>query len=259
MKNIVVIKCGGSTIETLSDDFFQSVGELRASGYAPVLVHGGGPAIKRMLSLLKVKSEFVNGLRKTDEQVMAVVEMVLSGTVNKMLVRKLGQAGLEAVGLSGSDSRLIEAVPLDEEKLGLVGEVANVNTKLIDDLLERGTVPVIAPVGIGQSGRIYNINADTAAGAVGTALKAEKLLFVTDVPGILKKDQLLKNVTEAEVRGLIRDGTISGGMIPKVEAALKSLSGELKEVMITAADAKIVKNGEMAGTTIQKNEKVTVK
>jgi acetylglutamate kinase len=258
MKNIVVIKCGGSTIETLADEFFNSVKRLQDEGYAPVIVHGGGPAIKRMLTRLNVRSEFVDGLRKTDEQVMNVVEMVLSGSVNKTLVRKLDQAGLHAIGLSGCDCHLIEATPRNQEKLGFVGEVANVNTGLILDLLERGIVPVIAPVGISASGDCYNINADTAAGAIALHLGAEKLLFVTDVPGILRDGVLIETTTESEIRDFIADGTIYGGMIPKVEAALKSLQGDLQEVMITSADAEIVKDGKLIGTVIQKKEKVTV-
>jgi len=258
MKNIVVIKCGGSTIETLSDEFFNSVKRLQDEGYAPVIVHGGGPGIKQMLTRLNVKTEFVDGLRKTDEQVMKVVEMVLSGSVNKTLVRKLGQAGIDALGLSGCDCHLIETVPRNQEKLGFVGEVTDVNTELILDLLARSIVPVIAPVGISVSGDSYNINADTAASAIALHLGAEKLLFVTDVPGILKNDVLIETITEREVHDLIADGTIYGGMIPKVEAALKSLQGDLQEVMITSADEEIVKNGKLIGTAIQREEKVTV-
>lgn len=257
MKNVVVIKCGGSTIDALSDSFFQSVKALQDAGFSPVVVHGGGPAIKRMLGLLKVDSEFVNGLRKTNEEVMEVVEMVLSGSVNKNLVRNLEKAGVFAVGLSGSDNHLIQATPIDEPTLGLVGEVSDVNTDLLMNLLERGLVPVIAPVGVSRTGRCYNINADTAAGAVALALNAKKLLFVTDVPGILKDGELLKNVTEEEVRGLISDQTIYGGMIPKVEAAMKSLQGNLEEVVITAADSGVIRDGKIAGTIIQKARKVT--
>ncbi|HEU5141435.1 MAG TPA: acetylglutamate kinase [Bacillales bacterium] len=257
MKNIVVVKCGGSTIDTLSDDFFRSVKKLRDSGYAPVIVHGGGPAIKRMLALLNVESEFVDGLRKTDEQVMEVVEMVLCGSVNNTLVRKLGVTGLSAVGLSGCDSRLLEAVPRDKEKLGFVGEVAGVNTALISDLLEKDIVPVIAPVGISESAQAYNINADTAAGAIASALKADKLLFVTDVPGIMRNGELIRKTTEVEIRQLIGSGIIFGGMIPKVEAALKSLQGNLREVIITAAHSETVSKGQIIGTTIHKEEKVT--
>ncbi|HEX7064472.1 MAG TPA: acetylglutamate kinase [Bacillales bacterium] len=256
MKNIVVVKCGGSTIDTLSDDFFRSIKKLQETGHAPVIVHGGGPAIKRMLALLNVESEFVDGLRKTDEQVMEVVEMVLSGSVNKTLVRKLGHAGLNAVGLSGCDSHLLEATPRNQEKLGFVGEVAAVNTTLLFDLLEKGIVPVIAPVGISDSGHAYNINADTGAGAIASALAAEKLLFVTDVPGIMKNGELIEKTTEAEVEKFIRDGTIYGGMIPKVEAALKSLRGNLHEVVITTASGH---KGPIIGTAIHKEEKVTAK
>src|SRR5699024_7119434 len=156
------------------------------------------------------------GLRKTDEQVMEVVEMVLSGSVNKTIVRKLIASGLDAMGLSGCDNRLIEVIPQDQEKLGYVGEITNVNTELIFDLTARGIVPVIAPVGISQSYQGYNINADTTAGAIALKLGAKKLLFATDVPGILESGALLASVTTAEVWDLISNGTIHGGMIPKV-------------------------------------------
>lgn len=257
MNNIVVIKCGGSTIDQLSAGFFDSLKALKEMGTFPVIVHGGGPAIKAMLTKLNIKSEFVNGLRRTDEQVMEVVEMVLSGKVNKSLVRKAGNAGMDAVGLSGCDSRLIEAVPRDLEKLGFVGEVARVNTGLLFGLIERGIVPVIAPVGIGKDEHCYNINADTAAGALAAELDATKLLFVTDVPGILQDGGLLKTVTKQEVRNMIDDGTIYGGMIPKVEAAITSLKGNLKEVMIVdGKDTTMVKDGEIVGTVIKKNLEV---
>lgn len=257
MKNIIVLKCGGSTIEQLSDGFFKSVKQLKEVGYAPVIVHGGGPAIQRMLTKLDVQSEFVDGLRKTDERVMEVVEMVLSGSVNNALVKKVGQAGLEAIGLSGCDSRLLEAVPLDQEKLGFVGEVSNVNSGLIFELLKQNIVPVIAPVGISASGKSYNINADTAAGAIALKLKAEKMLLVTDVPGILKDNQLLKVVTEIDVKLMIEDGTIDGGMIPKVEAALKGLDGELDEAMIVDGQhTEMIRDGEIMGTAIKKAQKV---
>jgi acetylglutamate kinase len=259
MDNMIVIKCGGSTIDQLSDGFFRSIKALKDMGASPVIVHGGGPAIKDMLTKLNVQSEFVNGLRKTDEQVMDVVEMVLSGKVNKMLVRKAGQVGLDAIGLSGCDSRLIEAVPRDQERLGFVGEVSGVNTGLLLDLMNRDIVPVIAPVGLGKNGHCYNINADTAAGAIAMKLGAKKLLFVTDVPGILKDGKLLKIVTEQEVRELIKNGTIYGGMIPKVEAALKSLQDHLEEVMIVdGKESEVVRNGEIVGTTIKKGLEVVI-
>lgn len=256
MKKIVVIKCGGSTVNGLSKDFFMSVSNLQLSGYAPVIVHGGGPEIKRMLDLLQVESEFVNGLRKTDDRVMEVVEMVLCGKVNKMLVRNLIRSGVEAVGLSGMDHQLIEAVPIDEMKLGFVGTVKKVKGSFLRGMMESCIVPVIAPVSLGASGKRYNINADTAAGAVARALQADKLFFVTDVPGILKDGVILESITEKGVRDLIGDGTIYGGMIPKVEAALESLQNNLSEVVITKAGHSMMKDGKTTGTTIRKREKV---
>lgn len=256
MKNIVVIKCGGSTVSSLTQAFFESVASMQQSGFAPVIVHGGGPEIKRLLSLLDVESEFVSGLRKTDDQVMEVVEMVLCGKINKLIVRSLISAGVDAVGISGMDNRLIEAVPIDEKKLGLVGKVAGVNTDFMYSLLENGIVPVIAPVSLGAFGKRFNINADTAAGAVARALCAEKLFFVTDVPGILKDGKKLESIGAKEVRDLIKDGTIYGGMIPKVEAALESLQGNLSNAVITKAEHALMKEGKATGTIIRKNERV---
>lgn len=255
MNHIVVIKCGGRMVEELSDHFFTSIMQLKREGYAPVIVHGGGPAIHKMLARLDMKSEFADGLRKTDEQMMEIVEMVLCGSVNKALVKKFGQAGLKAVGLSGCDDRLIEAVPRDQKNLGYVGDVSDVNRGLLMDFLEQGIVPIIAPIGISESEHSYNINADTAAAAIAVELAAHKLLFVTDVPGILKNDQWLDTVNEDDVRHMIEEGTIHGGMIPKVEAALESLHGQLKEVMIVDGKyAGLMKDGKIHGTAIQKSE-----
>ncbi|RBW71052.1 acetylglutamate kinase [Bacillus taeanensis] len=257
MKDIVVIKCGGSTIEQLSDDFFKSIKKLKEIGFKPVIVHGGGPAIKNMLTKLKVETEFVNGLRKTTSEVMEVVEMVLSGPVNKSLVRKLESVGVDAVGVSGSDHHLIEAEPKDLETLGYVGDVTKVNANFVYQLLNLEVVPVIAPVAVNKNGTIYNVNADTAAGAVAKALHANKLIFVTDVPGILKDKKLLETVTEQDVKALINNGTIYGGMIPKVEAALYSLEGSLEEVMIVdGKHSSMVQDGKIIGTTIKSTMEV---
>jgi acetylglutamate kinase len=253
LNNIVVIKCGGSTISALSDDFFHSIKAMLEMGLKPVIVHGGGPAIKEMLTKLSVETEFVNGLRKTTDEVMDVVEMVLSGSVNKSLVRRLKGANVEAVGLSGCDHDLIKAVPKDLEQLGFVGEVQEVNSAFIQQLLDMNLVPVIAPVATSDDGTRYNVNADTAAGAVAKALRAKQLIFVTDVPGILKEGELLDSVSEEKVKQFISDGTIYGGMIPKVEAALHSLRGNIAEVMIVGGkNSKLVQNGKIVGTTIKK-------
>lgn len=254
MSDIIVLKCGGSTIDTLSDSFFKNVKKLQEKGLKPILVHGGGPAIEAMLTKLDIKAEFVNGLRKTTEQVMEVVEMVLTGDVNNSLTRKLNQVGIQAVGLSGCDANLLVAKQVREPELGYVGEVIDVNIPLIHTFLDKGIVPVIAPVGIGSDGVLYNVNADTAAGAVAKAVQAKQLVFVTDVPGIMRENKLLQDVTENEINKLIKQGVIYGGMIPKVKAALASLSHDLQEVMIVDGNQTVLTNGsrELVGTTIKK-------
>jgi acetylglutamate kinase len=253
MDGIVVIKCGGSTLSQLTDRFYENIKQLKSDGWHPVIVHGGGPEIKKLLQKLNVKSEFINGLRKTTKEVMEVVEMVLAGKVNKSVVNHLNQNGLNAVGLSGCDGQLLKAVPRDINKLGYVGDVEHVNTDLIEQLLLEEYVPVIAPVGVGRDGLHYNINADSAAGAIAVALQSEQLVFVTDVPGIIKQGELVKEISNEEVQNLIKDGTIYGGMIPKVEAALLSLKGSLKEVMIIDGKQKgAMQDGKLFGTTIKK-------
>lgn len=257
MENIIVIKCGGSTLNELSESFFESIKELQKAGNKCVIVHGGGPEIKQMLAAVGVRSEFVNGLRKTTSEVMDVVEMVLAGKVNKGLVSKLQQQSVNALGLSGIDGDLLQAAPKDLEVLGYVGEVTKVNVELLHFLLEKNIVPVIAPIGSWVNGKRLNINADTAAGAVALQLQAKQLLFVTDVAGILKDGELLEELTVEEVQQLIEDGTIYGGMIPKVEAALQSMEGELKEVKIINGKYTVVKQcGEVIGTTIKNKVEV---
>lgn len=255
MSEIIVLKCGGSTIDALSESFFTNIKTLQESGQQPIIVHGGGPAIKEMLTKLQIESEFVNGLRKTTADVMDVVEMVLTGVVNNSIVQRLQDAGIQAVGLTGSDGNLLTAKAIDFEALGYVGEVTNVQTELIQQLLANNIIPVIAPIGRGTDGTRYNINADTAAGAIATAVAAKQLVFVTDVPGILKENVLLTSVTEAEVIKLIDNGVIYGGMIPKVEAALASLGGELQEAMIVDGNQSVLSAAEstLVGTVIRKS------
>jgi acetylglutamate kinase len=253
MGEIIVLKVGGSIIDCLSDRFFTNIGRLQKAGYKPVIVHGGGPAIKKMLDMLGVETEFVDGLRKTTPEVMDTAEMVLTGDVNNALVRKLNKSGIQAIGLSGSDASLLRAEPKDLGRYGFVGEINAVNTPFLNQLMAGGIVPVIAPIALGEDGERYNINADTAAGAVAEKLAAKQLIFVTDVPGILKEDQLLESVTENEVEQLIANGTIYGGMIPKVKAAAGSLSGNLKEVMIIDGKKSVIReNMKLSGTMITK-------
>ncbi len=254
MHDIIVLKCGGSTIDQLSDRFFDNINILKNAGLKPIIVHGGGPAIKEMLTKLSIESEFVNGLRKTTEPMMDVVEMVLSGTVNNALTRRLTEAGIESVGLSGSDSHILTGRPIDLEKYGLVGKVTNVNDSFLKQLLDLDVIPVIAPIALGEDGKRYNINADTAAGAVAKALCAKQLIFVTDVPGILREGELLESVTEEDIHEMISTGVIYGGMIPKVTAALDSLCGDMQEVMIVDGKrSALVDDTSFVGTIIKKS------
>lgn len=254
-----VIKCGGSTLAALPNAFFAELAQFQQEGMQPVIVHGGGPAISQMLNRLGIHSEFVNGLRRTTEEVLDVVELVLAGKMNKEIVRRLLQNGAKAAGLSGTDGRLLTAEPAgDPETLGYVGEVTEVNVEPLNALLNAGYIPVVAPLGLGTDGQRYNINADTAAGAVATALGAGPFIVVTDVPGIAGtvngKKQVLPTVTPEQIQKMIDSGEIYGGMIPKVKAALKCMEGGVKEVVIVNGTepgvlGKVLR-GEKIGTTI---------
>lgn len=253
MKPIIVLKCGGSSIDDLSNQFFENINTLIAAGLQPVIVHGGGPAIKEMLEKLNIAFEFVDGLRKTTQPMMEIVEMVLSGNVNPKLTRRINEAGIKALGVSGTNMKILQATAIDVEKYGQVGEVTKVNTKLLHELLAQNIVPIISPIAIGTDKKTYNVNADTAAGAVASALEADQLVFVTDVPGILHDGNLLESVTTKEIDQLIAAGVIYGGMIPKVKAAMKGLSGNVKEVMIVnGKQSKLSDSTTLVGTTIKK-------
>lgn len=233
----LVIKCGGSVLENLPEDFYQDVVSLQQSGeWMPVIVHGGGPLITKLLTKLNVKTEFVDGLRVTNKEVLDVVEMVLSGAVNKQVVRKLIAAGGSALGISGVDAGLLKAKPADNANvLGFVGEVVEVNQKVIKGVISQGYIPVISPVGIDENGQRYNINGDVAASAIAKSLEAG-LCFISDIDGILvKKDGRkvkLASVSKSEVERMIADHTIWGGMIPKVKAAIDGLVHNIPEVGI---------------------------
>jgi len=237
MSKRFVVKCGGSTLAALPDEFFADLRELHESGMEPVIVHGGGPAINETLAGLGIGSRFVNGLRVTDDATLDVVEMVLAGRINKEIVRRLLQNGVRALGLSGTDGMLIEARQIPgAAELGWVGEVTGVNTALIEGVIGLGYLPVIAPVGIDAKGQRYNVNADTAAGAVASHLGADTLVVVTDVPGILRGEgearKPMPRATFAEIEAMIASGEIYGGMIPKVRAAMQGLQGRVREVLI---------------------------
>lgn len=232
-----VMKCGGSTLAALPDAFFQDLTELQNGGIQPVIVHGGGPAINETLGKLGIESRFVNGLRATDEATLEVVEMVLAGRINKEIVRRLQQNGAKALGLSGTDGRLIEARPVaNADEIGFVGDITGVNAELIEGIIGLGYLPVIAPIGIDAEGQRYNINADTAAGAVASRLGVSAMIVVTDVPGIMRtvdgEKKVLPQVTFAEIEEMIASGEIYGGMIPKVRAAMSCLHGDVREVVI---------------------------
>jgi acetylglutamate kinase len=232
----IVVKYGGHAMgdAALSAGFARDVVLLKALGLNPVIVHGGGPQIGRLLDKLGIVSEFKDGLRVTDEATMEVVEMVLSGPINKSIVRAINQAGGRAVGLSGADGNLLRAEKATRstkdpdshiEKivdLGFVGEPSGVDSSVIEALLkaDAALIPVVAPVGVGADGARYNVNADTAAGAIATKLGASRLILMTDVAGVLdKQKQLMREIRADNIPGLIADGTAVGGMIPKLETA----------------------------------------
>jgi len=217
------------TDERLQRLFAQNIVMMKQVGIHPIVVHGGGPQIGSMLDRLNIQSEFIDGMRVTDSATMEVVEMVLGGLVNKQIVSLLNQAGGKAIGLTGRDSGLIEAKPLKlankpDADLGHVGEVVRVNTSILNTLRDSNTIPVIAPVGADANGAPYNINADLVASSVASALNARRLLLLTNTRGILdKNDNLLTGLSPADVKGYIADGTIAGGMLPKVQCALDAV------------------------------------
>jgi len=234
-----VMKCGGSTLAALPNRFFEELRDLQKSDVAPVIVHGGGPAISETLEKLQIETEFVQGLRKTNDEVLDVVEMVLAGRINKEIVRKMGLNGAKALGVSGVDGMLIQAKPVvNSAEVGFVGDVTDVNAEIIEGIMEMGYIPVIAPIGIDHHGQRYNINADTAAGAVASFLGVERMIVVTDVPGIMRtidgEKVTLPVVTVAEIEEMIATGEIYGGMIPKVRAAIQCIQGAVKEVVIVS-------------------------
>lgn len=246
----IVIKCGGSILDELTSEFFASLKNLQEHGYQFIFVHGGGPDINNMLSIYQVEPEFHNGLRKTTEKTLEVVELVLSGQTNRKLVDKLTKNGLQTIGINGSDAGCLQADFIDKQKLGFVGEITKVNKGLILTLLNEGLIPVITPIAMSESGQKLNINADYAAAAVADAVGAELCIFVTDVEGIIVNQQVQTLVEKEEVEQYIEDGTIYGGMIPKVTSAMAALDKGLSSVMIVSGKTAFFNGTEWKGTKI---------
>jgi acetylglutamate kinase len=244
---IIVVKYGGHAMgdENVARNFARDMVLLEQSGVNPVVVHGGGPQIGAMLSKLGIKSEFQAGLRVTDRATVEIVEMVLAGSINKQIVGFINAEGGRAIGLCGKDGNMVTAVKVSRTitdptsqierhvDLGFVGEPARVDTTVLEQILGRELIPVLAPVAQGADGETYNVNADTFAGAIAGALKAKRLLFLTDVPGVLDKNkQLIKQLSISDIHALIADGTITGGMIPKVETCIYALEQGVEGVVI---------------------------
>lgn len=232
----IVIKFGGNAMgeDELTRQFANDVVLLRQFGVRPIIVHGGGPQIGRMLERLNIHSEFVDGLRVSDIETVEVAEMVLSGAINKALVQAINEAGGRAVGLSGKDANLIKARQMRED-LGFAGEPVAMDVSVLNVLssTEAGFIPVVSPISAGENGGSYNVNADTAAGVIAAALGASRLMLLTDIEGVKDKaGNLLTNLSVDDARGLIADGTASGGMIPKIETAIHAVENGVRAVVI---------------------------
>ena len=243
-KNIT-IKFGGSAMgeDKLSSSFARDIVLLKQVGINPIVIHGGGPRIKKMLDRLKVKSSFVDGLRVTDKETMDIVEMVLSGSINKEIVMEINKEGGMAIGLSGKDALLTKTKKFEKKKatgevekildLGFVGLPSKINTDFLKWCIQTDFIPVISPIGYGEKFETYNINADTMSGAISASILSERLILLTDVKGVLdKKGNLLTQIKVSEVKELISNGTISGGMIPKVETCVEAVKNGVKAAVI---------------------------
>ena len=252
----VVVKFGGNAMgeQSFIEAFASDVVLLRQVGAKPVVVHGGGPQIGAMLSRLQIESNFIDGLRVTDQHTISIVEMVLAGAINKSLVASIAAAGGVAVGISGKDGNLLSAKKLEHKAkkaaektdsaiekivdLGFVGTPENVNTQVLDALMNADMIPVVAPLGLGSDGQTYNINADTAAGAIASSLGASRLLMLTDVAGVQGRDgKLISKLSISQAKQLILDGVINGGMIPKVETCVQAVEA--------GAEAAVILDGRM--------------
>ena len=246
-RETVVVKYGGHAMgdPELAKDFARDIVLLKQAGVNPVVVHGGGPQIGSLLERLNIKSEFKGGLRVTDRETVDVVEMVLAGSVNKEIVSAINNQGGKAVGICGKDANLMRAKRLSRRvrdagsnieqvmDLGFVGEPGLVEPHIIDVIIHSDLIPVVAPIGVGPEGETLNINADTFAAAIAVAMKAKRLLLLTDVDGVLdKKGELIRSMTTAEAQGLIEDGTITAGMIPKIESCMDVIAEGVEAVVI---------------------------
>ncbi|MCK9227575.1 MAG: acetylglutamate kinase [Syntrophorhabdaceae bacterium] len=233
--SVFVIKYGGAAMEeeSLKKEFAKDVALLKYVGIHPVIVHGGGPMIGRMLKDLQIPTRFVDGLRVTDEKTLQVAEMVLSGSVNKEIVKNINDMGGKAIGLSGKDGRLLVARQVEGKDIGLVGEIVSVDVAIIKDISRHGYIPVIAPIADGVDGKAYNINADTAAGSIAASLSAEKFILLTDVEGVMSTDgKLISVLKRSEIEKLIGDNIVTGGMIPKVKCCADALKAGVREAHV---------------------------
>jgi acetylglutamate kinase len=243
----VVIKYGGHAMvaEELKEEFARDIVLMRYIGIQPVVVHGGGPQIGRMLERIGKKSEFQDGMRVTDAETMEIVEMVLAGKINKEIVTLVNRHGGQAIGLSGRDCQLIEAAKLqlfryqaDDRPpeiidIGQVGKVHRINAEILHKLTENELIPIIAPIGVGKHGEAYNINADLVAGAIASTLRAKKLLLMTDVAGVMNADgEVVSSMTVAEAADMLQEEVLSGGMIPKVQCAIDAIQGGTEKAHI---------------------------
>ncbi len=236
----VVIKYGGSALinPEIKETLIKDIALMKLVGMKPVIVHGGGPDINAFLKKMDIKSEFINGLRVTDPETMQIVEMVLAGKLNKSIVTDIELQGVKSVGISGKDGGILKAEKIEKDGIdyGCVGDVKEVDTSLIESLINNDFIPVIAPIGKDETGTTYNINADYAAVAIAGALKAEKLVFLTDVEGVMRDvhdpDSIMSFIRADKVQALIDDGTISGGMIPKVQCCMAGVEAGVENVHI---------------------------
>lgn len=233
----LVIKYGGNAMndEAITTTILQDIAALKIVGVNPILVHGGGPEINKMLSRLGIKPQFKNGMRVTDESTMEIAQMILCGKINKNIVGELNSMGVKAIGLCGKDSQLIKAENLDPD-LGYVGKITEINAKLLDILAKDEFIPVIASIATDERGNSYNVNADVAAAAIGAAMHAEKLLFLSDIDGIMAnkddRESLIDRITVSELRKMIDNGSISGGMVPKANSCIDAIERGINSVFV---------------------------